>query len=148
MTSLQCGGSAGVALVGKLGIAGPCGRRSTPGRLDSDLGLTTPAGHLRLAAAAAAATLDSMAAAAATLDSMAAAVAALDSVAAAALDGVAAAATALAGGAAPGFGGRHRAAAVLRHDDASVTIYYNCKDQKNKQEPKKTEYGRICFAIC
>ncbi len=110
MTSLQCGGSTRVALVRKLGIAGPCGRRSTPGRLNSDLGLATPAGHLRLAAAAAA--LDSMAAAAA-LDGVAAA---------AALDGAAAAA-ALAGVAAPGFGGRHRGAAVLRHDDTSVTIF-------------------------
>ncbi len=120
MTSLQCGGSARVALVRKLGIAGPCGRRSTPGSLDSDLVLATPAGHFRLAAAAAAAaTLDSMAAAAA-LDSMAAA-AALDSMAAAAaLDGAAAAA--LAGVAAPGFGGRHCGAAVLRHENASIKI--------------------------
>jgi len=102
VTSLQCGGSARVALVRKLGIAGPCGRRSTPGSLDSDLGLATPAGHFRLAAAAAAA---------ATLDSMAAA---------AALDGAAAAA--LAGVAAPGFGGRHCGAAVLRHENASIKI--------------------------
>ncbi len=111
LTSLQWGGSTRVALVGKLGIASPCGRRSTTGRLDSDLGLATPAGHLRLAAAAAA-TLDSVAAAAAALDGVAAAAAALDGTAAAALAGVAA----------PGFGGRHGGAAVLRHDDAPVKI--------------------------
>ncbi len=71
--------------------------------------------------AAAAATLDGVTAAAAALDGVTAAAAALDGVAAAAaLAGVAAAAAL--GGAAPGFGGRHRGAAVLRHDDASVTI--------------------------
>jgi hypothetical protein len=143
MTSLQCGGSTRVALVRKLGIAGPCGRRSTPGRLDSDLGLATPAGHLRLATAAAA--LDGAAAAA------------LHVVAAAALDGAAAAA-ALAGVAAPGFGGRYRGAAVLRHNDASVKIN-NSKDQKINRKPKRsmvefalqsaravmTGHGRTCI---